>query len=90
MPAVRLREGFEVEWCSKLPVDEHGDADHDSATIEVHYISTIEAARRKAVEVFPLDQYKQVLITPFRIDSDQCIEYTGDSEVYDGSMEGSP
>ncbi len=87
--------GWEVEWCSVLPVDENGDADRDSATHVARYYRDKAAAEVYARKVYPKDQFGSVAITPFvlerlcedhRFDIEHnCrLEHTADSEFYEG------
>ena len=54
---------FEVEWCTKIPRDENGDADLDRATYRIGMVATREAALALAKKVYPQDQFGCVAVT---------------------------
>jgi hypothetical protein len=83
--------GWEVEWCSHIPLDENGDGLLDQA--ERHFRDFVEKSDAEAFakEVYPLDAFGSVRITPFTIEplADDIPhvatrEYTADSEFYEG------
>ncbi len=43
----------EVEWCSKMAVDENGDCDHDQCTMSVRLFPNREEALAFAVKTWP-------------------------------------
>ncbi len=87
--------GWEVEWCYELPLDELGDADIDAAKYKRRFFKSIELARIYASVILPQDNFGSLLITPFTVElaedeypnAGTRIEYTGDSECYDGETE---
>jgi hypothetical protein len=84
----KLERGFEVEWCSKLPVDEFGSSDFDRATMNCVDFATIEDARVFAKEIYPKDMIGEVRITEFEMVPYEpglpgtYAEYIGESEYY--------
>jgi DNA primase catalytic subunit len=60
-----LNEGWEVEWCVSVPMNEFGEADHDSADRRFQDFKTEGEARAFAVKVLPSDWYGGVRLTPF-------------------------
>ena len=57
-------KSWEVEWCSHIPVDSHGDWDRDNSTICVQFFDTKDEAMVRAKEVLPHDQLGSVCVTP--------------------------
>jgi hypothetical protein len=85
-------KAYEVEWCIHCPLDCAGEALLDCAVYKTAVVKTIQEARNKAKEVYPLDWFGSVRITSVQW-SDQFgdglawlfgWEYFGDSEYYSG------
>lgn len=81
--------GFEVEWCSSIPVDEYGDNNLDAAVYHSVYFKTEDEALTYAKSIYPKDQFGSVQITPFEIDRDEHVPtwpewHYGESQYYNG------
>lgn len=63
----KLMHGWEVEWCSELPIDEFGDTDMDRAVMCFRDFQTLEAARKFAKRILPKDQFGVVTINEFQM-----------------------
>ena len=79
--------GWEVEWCSHLPVNEFGDADIDRAKYHRRYFQKRDAAFTFARQVLSKDVFGSVIVTPFAMEPlcntwpyGKTIEYTADAE----------
>jgi hypothetical protein len=87
----RLMNGYEVEWCAGVPVDEEsGDADLDRADMRIEDFADIKAARRFAKKKLKEDWFGSVRITPFALEPFEpgypglTKEYTGEPEYIEG------
>lgn len=81
--------GFEVEWCSKLPKTDWGDADFDQATYEFKRFRSKADAWAFATTVYPTDCLGAVRVVPFVYQPFEESKWTGDfeygeSEFYEG------
>lgn len=78
--------GFEVEWCSKLPLFADGSCDIDHATYLTQDFATEPEAIAYAREVLPKDCFGVVRVTPFEMQEIEPgirayrREFTADSE----------
>lgn len=66
--ADKLSQGWEVEWCTSIPVDERGESEHDNATFSFRDFATEAEAMAFARTVLPQDQYGSVRVTPFHME----------------------
>jgi len=65
---MRLQNGFEVEWCSSIPVNEEtGERELDEAVYEYRDFETVDSARTYALEVLPKDCFGSVRVTRFEM-----------------------
>ena len=89
--------GYEVEWCCDLPTypDDPNTIDTDNAKYVRRDFRTKEDAYAYAKKVFPKDKGGAVRITPFllerlvdehpfHIEHNCHVEYTADSDYYEG------
>jgi hypothetical protein len=81
-----MKSGWEVEWCSELPLTPEGETDHDSATFRIKDFADHEAAIRFAKQILSKDQYGSVRVTRFHQEPYRD-GYPGSFREYDGESE---
>lgn len=68
MKTPKLMHGYEVQWCSKLPIiPGTNDADMDAAEYTIRDFAGQSDAVRFAKEVLPKDAFGAVLVTEFEM-----------------------
>jgi hypothetical protein len=60
-----MDKGWEVEWCTHIPVLPCGDSDIDNATLKHKDFATEAEAFEFARKVFPQDKFGCVRVTEF-------------------------
>ncbi len=81
---IKLKKGWEVEWCIELPETEWGDADIDAAKYKRRDFEKKDDALAFAKTVLSQDQFGSVRVTPFEwepLENEPWVssfEFTGD------------
>ena len=75
--SMKIKKGWQVEWCEELPLDKNGDTDWDAAKYVYADFDNLLDAEILAEKKCKTSVFKEAWINEFYIDEDNNFQYTG-------------